>query len=143
MKTSFKILLSCLTIFWLNSSCSKDDLPVLVIDDYFTTIDENPINDQLIGSIPSEINSNRELHYSYTIISQSVENAIVLRNGGYFSTERISIYVKDATAFDYETNPAIEATVEVNVVSYNLDFSLEIHDTKTITVTINLNDLPE
>ena len=143
MKTTFKIILCCLTIFWLNSSCSPDDLPVLVIDDYFTTIDENPINDQLIGSIPSEINSNRGLHYSFIIISQSVEKAVLLRNGGYFSTEMISIYVNDAAVFDFETNPVIMTTIKVNAVSYNLDFSQEIHDTKTITVTINLNDLPD
>ena len=143
MKTTFKIILCFLSIFWLNSSCSQDDLPVLVIEDYFTTIDENPINDQLIGSIPSELNSNRKLHYSFTIISQSVEKAIILGNGGYFSTEMISIYVNDAAVFDFETNPVIVATIKVNAVSYNLDFSQEIHDTKTITVTINLNDLPD
>ena len=143
MKTTFKILLTCLSILWLNSSCSKDDSPILIIDDYFTTIDENPISDQLIGTIPSELNSNRKLHYSFTIISQSVEKAILLGNGGYFSTEMISIYVNDAAVFDFETNPVIVATIKVNAVSYNLDFSQEIHDTKTITVTINLNDLPD
>lgn len=141
MKTTLNIILCCLSIFWLNSSCSPDDLPVLVIDDYFTTIDENPINDQLIGTIPSKINSNRELFYSNTIISQSVENAIKLQNG--FSGEKITIYVNDETVFDFETNPVIMATIKVNAVSFKLDFSLEIHDTKTITVIINLTDLPD
>jgi len=143
MKTTFKILLICLSILWLNSSCSKDDSPILIIDDYFTTIDENPISDQLIGTIPSELNSNRELYYSFTIISQSVEKAIILGNGGYFSTEMISIYVNDETVFDFETNTVIMATIKVNAVSYKLDFSQEIHDTKTITVTVNLNDLAD
>ena len=143
MKNTFKIILCFLSIYWLNSSCSQDDLPVLVIEDYFTTIDENPINDQLIGTIPSELNSNRELYYSFTIISQSVEKAIILGNGGYFSTEMISIYVNDAAVFDFETNTVIMATIKVNAVSYKLDFSQEIHDTKTITVTVNLNDLAD
>ncbi|WP_372795383.1 hypothetical protein [Lutibacter sp.] len=143
MKTTFKILVICLSILWLNNSCSKDDSPILVIDDYFITIHENPINDQLIGTIPSEINSNRELYYSFSIISQSAENAIILENGGYFSTEMISIYVNDKTVFDFETNPIIIATIKVNAVSYKLDFSQEIHDTKTITITINLNDLAD
>jgi len=116
-----------LSILWLNNSCSKDDSPILIIDDYFMTIDENPINDQIIGTIPSEINSNRELYYSFTIISQSAENAIILGNGGYFSTEMISIYVNDETVFDFETNPVIIATIKVSAVSYKLDFSQEIH----------------
>lgn len=139
MKTTFKILLTCLSILWLNSSCSKDDSPILIIDDYFTTIDENPINDQLIGTIPLEINLNGLSRYTYTIISQSVENAIILRHG----EKIISVYVNDETVFDFETNPVIMATIKVNAGSLKLDFSLEIHDTKTITVTINLNDLPD
>ncbi len=143
MKITFKILFICVSSFWLISSCSKDDSPILVIDDYFITIDENPIDDQLIGTIPSEINSNRELYYFFTIVSQSAENAIILGNDGYFSTKRISIYVKDKTVFDFETNPIVVAKIKVSAVSYKLDFSQEIHDTKTITVTINLNDLAD
>ena len=144
MKTTFKILLTCLSILWLNSSCSKDDSPILIIDDYFTTIDENPINDQLIGTIPLEINLNGLSRYTYTIISQSVENAIILRHGITGAEEKIiSVYVNDETVFDFETNPVIMATIKVNAGSLKLDFSLEIHDTKTITVTINLNDLPD
>lgn len=143
MKTIFKIQALSFFIILLITSCSKDDLPILEIKDYTTKIDENPSFDQFIGTIPSRINSKRELYYTFTILSQSVENALSIRNGGYYSTESGSLYVNDETVFDFEINPVITATIKVNAVSYKLDFSEEIYDTKIITVAVNLNDLPE
>ncbi len=143
MKTIFKIILCALSFFWMITSCSKDDLPILEISDYTTTVNENLTNNQLIGTIPSAVNSNRELYYATEIISQSVANAILISNGGYYSTENLSVYVNDVSAFDFELHPVITATVKVKAVSYKLDFSQEIHDSKTITITINLKDLPE
>lgn len=143
MKTIFKIQALSFFIILLITSCSKDDLPILEIKDYNTAINENPSFDQLIGTIPSKTNSNRQLYYTFTFLSQSVENALSIRNGGYFSTESGSLYVNNETVFDFETNPVITAVIKVNAVSYKLDFSEEIHDTKTITININLNDLPE
>lgn len=144
MKTNFSIILISILTLFISSSCSEnDDSPILVIDDYIGAINENPESDQFIGTIPSYINGDRQLYYTFQILSQSIEDAISIRNAGLFSEESGSLFVDDAAVFDFETNPVITAIIKVNAVSYRLDFSEEIHDTKTITVTINLIDLPE
>jgi hypothetical protein len=131
-------------MFLFNSSCSKsDDLPILVIDNFNVNINENPNYDQLIGTIPSHINENRPLYYTFEILSQSIENAISIRNDGIYSEEPGSLFVNDETVFDFETNSVITAIIKVSAVSYRLDFSVEIHDSKTITAAINIIDLPE
>lgn len=138
MKTTFKIILHCLFIFWIIISCSKDDLDLFVVNDFTTSIDENPNQDQLIGSIPYQINRGLT---EFIITSQNVPNAIRINNS--YGLSNASIYVQDQVLFDFETNPIIIATVKVNKVMPHLDFSQDILDTKIITVTINLNDLPE
>ncbi len=143
MKAIFKTSILIFFLVLLIGSCSEEDLPILEIKDYAATLNENPSINQFIGMIPSKTNSNRQLYYRYAILSQSVENAVTLGNGGYYSTENISLYVKDETVFDFETNPIIIVTIKVNAVSYKLDFSQQIHDSKTIAVTKALNDLPE
>ncbi|PKQ43917.1 hypothetical protein [Confluentibacter flavum] len=138
MKTTFKIILCCLSVFWIIISCSKDDLDIFVVNDFTTTIDENPNQDQLIGIIPYQVNKGLT---EFIITSQNVPNAISINNSYGFSNA--SIYVQDPVHFDFETNPIIIATIKVNRVIVHLDFSQDILDTKIITVSINLKDLPE
>ena len=139
MNTTFKIIFCCLSIFCLSSSCSSDDsLNSFLVNDYFTvTMDENPIENQLIGKISSKVDPGKFLIYS--ILSPTAESAINILN----YPETGLIYVKDPSVFDFETNPVIKSTVTVYLVRYKLDFSTETLDTKTITVTINLKDLTE
>lgn len=139
MKTTFKIILCCLPIFWIIISCSKDDLELLVVNDFTATIDENPNQDQLIGTIPYEVNRGTTL---FIITSENVPNAIYISNlQGYHA----SIYVNDPTFFDFETHPIITVKVKVERGTYSWPdlATWEVFDSKTITITINLNDLPE
>lgn len=59
MKTIIKISIGYVFLLLGFSSCSKGDLPILEITDYTSVIDENPSPDQFIGTIPSNIPSNR------------------------------------------------------------------------------------
>lgn len=138
MKTTFKIILCCLTIFCLTSGCSKDDLDLFAVNDFTITMDENPNQDQLIGTIPYEVNKGTTY---FILTSQNVPNAISINNSSCL--KMASIYVLEPTLFDFETNPVIEATVKVNRVMTHLDFSQEILESKTISITINLKDLLE
>ncbi|MEN3325078.1 hypothetical protein VP395_15175 [Mariniflexile soesokkakense] len=138
MKTILKLILSCLFIFWLTSSCSPDDSSDLfIVNDFTITIDENPIANSLIGKISSKVDPSKFLIYS--IMSPATDKAISILN----YPETGLIYVNDAALFDFETNPVIKSAVTVYLVRYKLDFSTETLDSKTITVTINLKDLPE
>jgi hypothetical protein len=138
MKSTFRILLICLPILGLNSSCSKDDSDLFVVNDFAVTMDENPSQDQLIGTIPYQINRGST---TFFITSQNVSNAISIINSSY--QYQASVYVHDPVLFDFETNPLIEASVRVNRVQSHLDLSEDVLDTKTIIITINLNDLPD
>ena len=138
MKNKFKIILCCLTIFLLTSGCSKDDLDLFVVNDFKVTMNENPNQDQLIGTIPYEVNKGTT---NFIITSQNVPNAISINNSS--GLKMASIYVNEPTLFDFEMNPVIEATVKVNRVMTHLDFSQEILESKTISIIINLKDLPE
>ncbi|MGK0253810.1 MAG: hypothetical protein ACI9OE_001288 [Mariniflexile sp.] len=138
MKTTFKAILCYLTIFWITGGCSRDDLDLFTVNGFTITMDENPDQDQLIGTIPYEVNRGTT---NFIITSQNVPNAISINNSS--GLKMASIYVHEPALFDFETNPLIEATVKVNRVMTHLDFSQEILESKTISITINLKDLPE
>jgi len=134
------IILPLYMILWI--ACSSDEEPiVLQVSDYHVTIRENPVHDQYIGIIPSDVN-NGDVMTVFTILSQSSENAIYILSG-FSSSKKGSVYVNDETVFDFETNPVITAVVKVDAVTYDHFYQPEIHDSKTITITINIIDLPD
>ncbi len=142
MKTTFKILLICLPIFWLNNSCSSDHhSDTTFVNDFTITMDENPTKNQLIGIIPQEHYSGAEFITS-SILTQTVPNAVYVEYPDALGSNRIN--VNNPILFDFETNPVLKVTLKVHKVRTKLDFvTLVILDTKTITVTINLNNLPD
>jgi len=134
------IILPLYMILWI--ACSSDEEPiVLQVSDYHVTIRENPVHDQYIGIIPSDVN-NGDVMTVFTILSQSSENAIYILSG-FSSSKKGSVYVNDETVFDFETNSVITAVVKVDAVTYDHFYQPEIHDSKTITITINIIDLPD
>ncbi|MFT4806619.1 MAG: hypothetical protein ACI9YE_003855 [Psychroserpens sp.] len=127
---------SVFILFFTLFNCSSEDFSYLdkfVVNDYTVTMDEHPTEHQLIGTIPCEVYSATN-HARFIITSQNVANAIYLGES--------SIYVNDPILFDFETNPIIKANVKVER-GYWYQYSWEIRETKTITVTIHLNDLPD
>ncbi|WP_417786496.1 hypothetical protein [Tenacibaculum sp.] len=93
----------------------------LSVQDYTTTIDENPINGQSLGTVQAS----GDATLSFSIASQIPAGALSLDA----STGELT--VADAALFDYETNP----TVTANIIVSNSGGS------ENGTVTINLNDV--
>tara|TARA_R110000851_G_scaffold65905_2_gene149386 strand:+ start:698 stop:1015 length:318 start_codon:yes stop_codon:yes gene_type:complete len=105
-------------------------------------MDENPAENQYIGRVPSEGLNGAIEFLTISILNQTVQNAIYIEYPDSLGSN--SLYVNNPAIFDFETNPVIKVTLRVNKVRLNLDFvTYDILETKTITVTINLNDLPD
>ena len=141
MKSVFRLISVTLGLVVLIVSCYEEPPVYLEVSDYSLTVRENPVHDQYIGIIPSEVN-NGDVMTVFTILSQSPENAIYILSG-YSSTKKGTVYVDDETVFDFETNPIITAIVKVDAVIYDHYYQPEVRDSKTITLTINLIDLHE
>ncbi len=88
------------------------------VEDLDVTIDENPTNGQVIGTVLADGSGD------FSITSQTPTGALSINP----STGELT--VADATLFDFETNPVITATILVV-------------DGNTATVTINLTNVPE
>lgn len=99
--------------------------PSLSIEDFTTTLDENPETDFVIGSVTIH-QADLTDAIVFEIVSQSVMGAVQINTQGELS-------VANATVFDFEANPII--TGEISVSSGNL--------TDTATFSINLNDVDE
>lgn len=124
MKHAFKFTKALFLAFLLLTfSCSNDDDNTVVINlqGLDVTIDENPTNGDLIGTVQS--NSTGSLTFSIT--SQTPTGALSI-NG---STGELT--VADASLFDYEANTIITAIVSADEAS------------NQATVTINLNNINE
>ncbi|WP_299125854.1 hypothetical protein [uncultured Winogradskyella sp.] len=101
---------------------SKDESTIsLVAENFQTIINENPMSTEFLGTI--EVNMDAEFY----IISQNPQGAIEVDavNG--------NITIADETLYDYETNPVIEATVQVSTINEYVES----------TITINLNDIDD
>ncbi|PHR72860.1 MAG: hypothetical protein COA67_03930 [Lutibacter sp.] len=95
----------------------------LSIQDFSTTIDENPTNGDSLGTVQATGDGT----LSFSISSQTPAGALSIDA----STGELTVL--NATSFDFESNPTITANISVdNSVS-----------TEAATATINLNDLAE
>lgn len=128
MKTTFKIA-KCLILlsFFLIFACSSDDdspsVTPLSVQNFVTTIDENQADATSLGTIQAT----GEGTLSFSITSQTPAGALAINA----STGELT--VADASAFDFETNPVINAAVSV----------IDTQSTITATVAINLNDIDD
>jgi len=109
----------------LIASCSNDDDATTVVvnlQDVEVTINENPNNGDVIGTVQS--NSNTSLNFSIT--SQTPAGALAI------NTNTGELTVADATLFDYEINPSITAIVAATGAE----------NTANVTITVNnVNEL--
>ncbi len=93
----------------------------LTLEDLTVSIDENPTNGDLIGTVLVTGNGSS----SFSLDMQTPSGALAIdQNTG-------ELTVADATLFDFETNPVITGTVAV------------VDGINTATVTINLSDVVE
>ena len=111
-------------------SCSQDDNETIIIEftDFNASIDENPVLDQVIGSINATTNIG---NISFELISQSPENSITI------DTDTGEVSVLNPDSFDFETNQTIEGTVKIiNGTSYE-EAQVLIEITNVVELTNN------
>lgn len=118
-----KLTLSILALSFLTLSCSNDDnnSTSINLQDLEVTIDENPTNGLVLGTVQS----NSASPLTFSIVSQTPAGALEI------DATTGELTVLDAGLFDFETNSTITATVSVSGASNNA------------TVTIDLLDKPE
>ena len=120
--------LTVLLVMLVFQDCSDDDStePTTITANAFTvSIDENPNNGDIIGTVSAAANDGSTLTFSLN--TQSVAGALALDA----STGELT--VADASVFDYETNTAITAEYKA---------SNEITEA-TGTISITINDDPD
>ncbi len=130
-KIQYKLYFSVLIVlFTLFSSCSKDDpkagevIVTVQTEDKFFTIDENPTENQLIGTVPGTTNQGS---VTFSIIEQSPIGSFKIdANTGQLYVDKTSIY-------DFETNTSI--TGKVKVENGNIS--------KESAINITINDVDE
>jgi len=123
MKNAIKFANLLLLILLLTTfSCSKDDeVKVTILQDLEVTIDENPADGQVIGTVQDDGSGT----LTFSITSQTPAGALSIGSG----TGELT--VADASLFDFETNPVITATVSAEGAE------------NTATVTVNLTNINE
>lgn len=118
MKNVFLVLITILLV-----ACSKDSEGdssaevTITISDFSITMDENPINGQVIGTINASTNQGG---LTFSITEESPSGAFSINS----STGELK--VADASLFDYEVNPTISATVRAVNGAVNRTASIEI-----------------
>lgn len=127
MKKIFFIF-SCFVSLVLCWSCTyqkEEEIYVIIkINDFLTTIDENPIDGQVLGNINASVNRQS---LTYELINQNPPAAMSIdTNSGELS-------VLNSQLFDFEPNPTI--TAQVVVLSEGIS--------KIGTVNIDLIDVQE
>ena len=101
-----------------------DDVASITANDFTATIDENPTNGDVIGTMDATHSEGSSLTYSLT---DNASGAVAINgNSG-------ELTVADASAFDYETNQSLTAVYEVT------DGTI----TEMATITITINDVDE
>ena len=107
-------------------SCKKEDIKpenTVSVQNYTSTINENPTNGQSIGTV--QATGNGTLSYSITTQTPTAALTINAATG--------ELTVTNATLFNFEINPVITATIEVN----------NSGTVKNLTATITLTDVNE
>lgn len=105
MKSVLKITGLLLALMLINYSCSKDDEVPVNLKELEISIDENPTNGQVVGTVQSDKN---EGSLTFSITTQTPTGAL----GINLNTGELT--VANATLFDFETNPMITAIVAVD-----------------------------
>ncbi|GAB5400517.1 MAG: hypothetical protein Aureis2KO_21020 [Aureisphaera sp.] len=118
MKTPFLTFLILLLV-----ACSgEDDTTTITVttSDFNITIDENPLNGEVLGIINGQTNEG-SVHFSISNETQAGAFSINPETG--------ELTVADNSLFDFETNPTLQGIIEVH--------NGDIFENANITVTLN------
>lgn len=134
IKQSYLFILSVLLI---TIGCNNDDDATtnieVSLEDLEVTIDENPTNGQVIGTIQANGSTS-----GFDISSQSPSGALGI------DPSSGELTVADASLFDYESNPTITATVSTNNAESPASVTITLNNVNEVTaqsleVTIDEN----
>ena len=119
------LLISCLVALFFISCSSEDDSVIVTptASDIQKTIDEHAVNGTPIGTIVTNMTGT----LNYSITTQTVPNALSINS----NTGEVT--VSDYLKIDFETNPALGATVSVTNST----------ETSTAQVLVTLNDVDD
>ena len=139
MKT-FKLTYVLLLVFLVTTfSCNNDDdgaeTIVINVQNFTTTIDENPTSGQSVGTI--ETDGDGTLNFSITSQAPAGAFSINATTG--------ELVVADASLFDFETNPVLTATITVEGAANTATVSIDLNDLEEISaedVTIAIDENP-
>ncbi|OUS01458.1 hypothetical protein A9Q86_06660 [Flavobacteriales bacterium 33_180_T64] len=128
MKTTFKLTkILAFALILIGFACSNNDDDVenagISVQDLILNFDENPTINNIVGNI--QATSNTPL--SFSITSQTPSGALSINP----STGELT--VANAFAFDFETNPIINAVISIS----------DSNTSTTSNATINLNNLDD
>lgn len=102
-----------------------DESIEIIAENFTTTIEENPYNGQVLGSVTASASDGEVV---FAIKSQTPEGAMAI------DASSGELTVADSALFDFEINPTLTAVVEV---------SADNADSKEVDVTITLTDVEE
>lgn len=103
MKKISVLIIIILTVFWY--SCEKEEPVTVSASDFEVTIDENPEQDAVLGTVDGSTNQGSVI---FNITSSTPEGAFAIEA----STGKLT--VADADLFDFETNQTLTAVVTVS-----------------------------
>lgn len=119
-----KLLIVLLGVIILVACSEEDPAPTNVeVEDFETTIDENPLQDQLLGTI---VVTNSTGTLSFTLGNELPDGAMNISSSG-------ELTVANPDLFDFDTNPIITATVTVT----------DDNSSGTGNITITLNEVSD
>ncbi|MCX7547324.1 hypothetical protein OS188_05085 [Xanthomarina sp. F1114] len=124
-----KVKIVLVSILGLIISCTENNEEIvettITISDLITIINENPDNDQYIGSIEASTNQGTII---YSITEQNPSGALKINSSNG------EIRVLDQTLFDFEINPSITGTIKVENegVSDTADLIINLTNTNDI-----------
>ncbi len=121
-------LLVITSLFACSTDSNNDDVPeittIITISNFSTSIDENPTENQSLGTINANTNQGT---LSFSITDQSPNGAISI------DTSTGELFVANTTLFDFETNTTISGTIQATNGGI----------TEMATFTIQINDIFE
>lgn len=125
-----KVKIVVLLVLGLVISCTENNEEInettITVSDFIKTINENPDNNQYIGSVEATTNLG---NITYSITEQSPIGALKINSSNG------EIRVLDQTRFDFETNPSISGIIKVENEGVSATANLLITLTNTNDIT--------
>ncbi len=126
LKLINSLILLILVAFISCNNNDSDDSTEIIVKDFYTEIEENPANNELLGVISA---NSSQGNLSFELKTEAPAGALRLSSQGG------ELFVKNSLLFDFEVNPIITASVTI------LNNQTDIE--KTVNIEISVVDVQE